>query len=402
MKDRRARWGVPRQVWQLGWISFLADVCSEIVYPIIPLFLKNALGAPALALGAVEGIAESIVSFLKGWSGWHSDRIGKRTPYIKWGYGLSALGKALLAAAWGWPAVLGARTVDRFGKGLRTTARDAMIADVSDADNYGRSFGLHRGLDTAGALAGVLIVIVLLWAMPKEYRLIFLLAAIPGVASVLLALRLKEPQNVAQANPFIETKNPPLFQIVKSLPAGYWRAFILSTIFAIANSSDAFLLLRTSELGFSDLGVVLCYAAYNVTYALIAFPAGILSDRFGRWSVLGIGWLLYAAVYAGMAATTPTYVALLFATYGIFMGLTQGASKAVVADYAPAQFRGTAMGLFYTATGFSVIVASLLTGFLWDRYSPSIALNVAAAIAAASAILIPITSVFARPKTSVV
>ncbi len=399
MNESRPRWGVPRQVWQLGWISFLADVCSEIVYPIIPLFLKNTLGAPALALGAVEGIAESIVSFLKGWSGWHSDRSGKRTPYIKWGYGLSALGKGLLALAWAWPAVLGARTVDRLGKGIRTTARDAMIADVAASADYGRAFGLHRGLDTAGALLGVIFAILLLWIMPQQYRLIFLLAVIPGAASVLLALRLKEPPHTSDS-PTKTENGARLRDAIRTLPAGYWRAFALSTLFAIANSSDAFLLLRASELGLSDVGVVLCYAAYNVTYALLAFPAGILSDRIGRWRIVGIGWILYALVYAGFAIAGASFVALLFAAYGAFMGLTQGAGKAIVADYAPANLRGTAMGLFYTATGFSVIAASLLTGVLWDKYSPQVALNACAAIAAFSALLIPLTSRIGRAPIS--
>jgi MFS family permease len=379
---------LPGQVRQLGWISFFADICSEMVYPVIPLFLRGTLKAPALALGLVEGISEALVSFMKGWSGLHSDRTGKRLPYVQWGYGLSALGKPLLAVAMSWPFVLIGRTVDRFGKGLRTTARDALIADSVDKEHLGQAFGFHRAMDTAGALLGVLIGWLLLALLPEQYRLIFLLAFIPGVASVLLTLRLKEPpRHVAEDLP------PASFSQLKDLPKSYWFAVWLSMLFALGNTSDMFLMARASDVGIKSSNVILAYAMYNVTYALLSNYAGVVSDRIGRWPVVGAGWLLYAGVYAAFAFVHKGNAALvwpLFALYGIYMALTQGASKALVAQFSPATLRGTALGFFYMLSGFATLAGNIVAGVLWDRVSPQATFFFGAITAALSAVLIPV------------
>lgn len=383
--------GVPPRVRQLGWISFFADVASEMAYPVLPLFIAQTLKAPAMALGLVEGAAEALVSFMKGWSGWHSDRRGERVPYVRWGYGLSALGKPLLALAYVWPVLFVGRLLDRFGKGIRTTARDALIAESVDKGSYGRAFGFHRAMDTAGAFVGVLVALLMLAAMPGQYRLIFILAVIPGAISLYLTFKIREPKQPKDASP-PEPSDAPR---AKFSPA-YWRAVGVCLFFALANSSDTFLLLKARSEGLSDVMVVLAYAMYNVTYALVSYPMGHLSDRIGRWPVLASAWLLYALVYAGFALLGGGWLWPLFGLYGIYYGMTQGASKALVADYAPKASMGTAMGLFAMLSGIATLVASFLTGLIWDLVSPQAAFLTATGLALVAALLIPLTAPLAR------
>ncbi len=373
---------LPATVVRLGWISFFTDISSEMVYPVVPLFLVGALAAPVAVLGLIEGVAEALVSVMKGWSGWHSDRCKARTPYIRWGYGLAAASKPLMAAAFAWPMVLLVRMLDRLGKGLRTSARDALIADVIQKKHAGRAFGFHRAMDTAGALIGVLIAAGLLAMLSGHYRTIFLLAAIPGAMAVWLTLRVKEPKaaqdSVQEAAPV--TNEKPL-QDDQKLPRAFWWAMLPLMIFALANSSDTFLLLRAHDLHLSDATVMLAYAWYNLTYALCSYPAGLLADRLGYWKLMSVGWLLYAVVYAGFAMTGVWGLWPLFACYGVFRGLTDGTAKAMITQHAPAQRRGTALGLFHMGYGLSVLLASLITGLLWQLTSPALAFNAAALLA---------------------
>lgn len=390
---------LPRQVWQLGWISFFADIASEMAYPILPLFLKGALRAPASALGVIEGIPEAVVSFMKGWSGWQSDRLGRRVPFIRWGYGLSAVGKPLIAFATAWPMVLFSRSLDRLGKGLRTTARDALIVDCAGREQLGRAFGLHRGMDTAGALVGVLLTYLLLVFLPGEYRLIFLLAAIPGLFSVWLTFRLRERAARAPEppEPEPETETPiaaPLERTRFRPSSGYYRALGLSLVFGLANSSDAFLILRASDLGLAASTTVLAYALYNVSYTLVSYPAGALSDRVGRYRVLGAGWLLYAGVYLGFSGSSSLAVWPLFAVYGIYMGMTQGVTKALVADHAPPEHRGTALGMFFMASGLVTLLGNVGMGLVWDCFGAEVALRAAAGVALLALAMIPLTRRF--------
>lgn len=344
-------------------------------YPLIPLFLKNTLKASVGALGIIEGTAEAIVSFMKGWSGWHSDRIGKRVPYVRWGYGLSALGKPLIGLATVWPFVLFARTLDRLGKGLRTTARDALVVDAVPKNMLGRAFGLHRALDTAGALVGVLLAAWLIFLIPGHYRTIFLLAGIPGFVSLGFTFLIRERKKGDAPDESQPRELEPLKasarEVLKSMPAGYWFALGLTLLFALANSSDTFLLLRSSQLGLKDEQVVLVYALYNVAYMALSYPAGAWSDVIGRWGIMAIGWLLYAGVYAGFALLGGSWLWALFACYGLYMGLTKGVGAALVADFAPKQARGTAMGLFNMLLGGATLLASLIAGILWDRVGPT-------------------------------
>ncbi|MBI3977647.1 MAG: MFS transporter [Chloroflexi bacterium] len=375
---------LPRNVWLLGVVSLLTDVSSEMVYPILPLFLTVTLGAPAAVVGLIEGIAESTASLLKVGSGWYSDRIARRRGLVWVGYGLSALAKPLLALAGAWPVVLLARFVDRTGKGIRTSPRDALIADSTPDTQRGLAFGLHRALDTTGAIVGPLLALAVLGLAGADYRLVFLLALVPAALGfVTIALVREPPRQVASRR---GEQGPSLFQ----LSPGF-RAFLLvSVVFALGNSSDAFLILRAQNLGLTPALVILAYVVFNAAYALASLPAGHRSDVHGRRNVVAAGFLVFAGVYGGFAlATGPAAIWLLFAFYGLYMGLTDGVGKAYVVDLVQSHQRGTALGLYYTATGLAALVASLVAGVLWDLVGPfaPFALGATTALAAAALLL---------------
>jgi MFS family permease len=384
---------LPREVWLLGGVSFFADVSSEMIVPLLPAFVVAVLGASATALGGIEGAAQAIVAVLAVVAGARSDR-GSRVAYVRVGYGLPVVGKAIVAAATGWPLVLTGRAFDRVGKGLRGGPRDALIADVTPEGQRGRAFGLHRAMDTAGAFVGVAISAALVAALGAQptpgdahaYRLIFAIAAAIGVAAVALAFAVRDPKRDARPAPTATMSAPR-----ERLPRAYWLVLAMLLVFALANSADAFLLLRASDAGLSPLSVVLAYAVFNLTYTLASYPAGVLSDRFGRWRVIGAGWMVYVLVYAGFAAyADATVVWLLFAVYGLYAALTDGVGKALIADVAPKAQRGRAMGMFYFATGATALVSSLAAGALWDHVSHAAALWLGAGAAAVALALLAI------------
>lgn len=376
---------LPEEVVRLGWISFFTDISSEMAYPVLPLFLTVALGAPVAVLGLIEGAAECIVSLMKGLSGLLSDRMRKRTPFVRIGYGLGAASKPVLAMAFSWPIVFLARAADRLGKGLRTSARDAMIADVVDATGAGRAFGFHRMMDTAGALLGVLVSVGLLFLFPGQYRLIFLLTAIPGAAAVWLAFKLREPGRgligaerpegpFSAAGPSGSSPGVPgttIGQLLCGYSRRYWGATGLLMLFALANSTDTLLILRAQNLGLGDAAAVLGYVVFNLTYTLTAYPAGALSDRLGRRRVLIAGFAVYAASYVGFALTNAGGVYWLFALYGVSIGLTEGVGRALIASLLPADRKGRGLGLFHMGIGFSALLGSLVAGIVWDELGPA-------------------------------
>jgi MFS family permease len=397
--------GMPQQlpgpVRHLGWISFFTDIASEMVYPVVPLFLTSALGAPVVVLGLIEGVAEAIVSVMKGLSGWHSDKAGRRVPYIRAGYGLAALSKPLMALAYAWPMVFLARATDRLGKGLRTTARDAMIADAVDGTIAGRAFGFHRMMDTGGAIVGVLFALLLLKFLPGEYRLVFLIAGVPGLAAVWLTFRLRELRKAAEPRGDCPAPGPaPQVRVEASDQTGqagqagqagplgfspaYWLTLSLLTLFAFANSSDTLLLLRARNLGWNDSQVILGYLLFNLTYAASAYPLGILSDRIGRWRMLISGWALYSAVYFGFSVSEGGGVWWLFPLYGLSMGLTEGVGKALISGHVPAQRKGTALGVFHMGLGLTALASSVVAGLLWDHAGPSAPFRLGGAVALAA------------------
>ncbi len=377
----RAR--LPPALWKLCWISFLLDVSSEMVYPLIPLFLATTLHAPAAALGLIEGAADGLVSVITALTGKRSDQNRRRVPYIRVGYAMSAASKPALGLAATWGAAFGLRLCDRLGKGVRTAARDAMIADLATPQTRGAAFGLHRAMDTAGACTGVLIALLLIQLLPGDYRSIFLLTAIPGLAAVLLAFSLRELPRAS--DPPADARG---WGSWRGLPRRYWIAAGVMWLFGLANSSDAFLLLRARDWGLSDRRVILAYGLLTLVYALVALPAGRWSDRVGRRSVLALGAGIYALVYAGFAWLDARFVWPLFAAYGAVLGMMQGVAKAWIADLAPATSRATALGVFHMGTGLAVFVSSALTGWLWDLRGPQVPLLAASTCAALAALLL--------------
>lgn len=388
---------VAREVVLLGWVSFFNDVSSEMIYPLLPMFLVVVLGATATSIGWIEGVAQAVVALLAAWTGWHSDLIRRRVPYVQLGYGLPVAGKMLLVAAVAWPMVLLGRTIDRIGKGIRSSPRDALIADATTPETRGRAFGLHRAMDSAGAVVGVVLAALLLaWldggrASALAFRIIFAVAAALGLIAVGFTLLLREPTpppGVVIAAPAAATTEPPIAAAPR-FSRRYWLVLLLLSIFSFANSSDAFLLLRAKQVGLAPWAVVLAYALFSVVYMAVAYPAGALSDRVGRWPLILIGWILYAGVYFGLARTGAVGIWPLLAIYGVYIALTDGVAKALLADLAPRQHRGLALGIFYMATAGTTLASSVVAGILWDRVGAAATFH-AGALAAAFAVLLTI------------
>lgn len=357
--------GLGRNVLVLGVVSLFTDISSEMLYPVIPLFLTAVLNAPMSVVGVIEGVAESAASLLKIASGWWSDRLRARRPFVVLGYSLSAVSKPLLALAGSWGAVLASRLVDRMGKGIRTSPRDAMIASSCDKDARGKAFGLHRAMDTIGAVLGPLLAVLLLSVLKLSYRSIFLWAFVPaGLGVVALAFLQGGSRIHRGAAPQVAPRTP--------VSADLRRFVFVYGVFALGNSSDVFLLLKARQVGFSANGVLLTYVFYNLVYALSAAPAGWLSDRLSRRALMAGGLVVFAAVYTGFAlATGRAVIWMLFALYGLYAAATEGVSKALVADLSTPDNRGTAMGLFHTATGLLAFAASTAAGLLWTHIGPA-------------------------------
>jgi len=361
------KFGISKNVFVLGLVSFFNDVASEMIYPIVPIFLTSILGAPVAIVGLIEGIAESTASILKVVSGWLSDKLQKRKPFVVAGYSFSAISKILLSLAFSWPFVLFARFVDRFGKGTRTSARDALIAESSETSTRGKSFGFHRALDTLGAVVGPLAALLAIHFLDNNFRLIFFLAFIPACIGILLLFffvkERKKEKNPDQAIHFNWRNLDPSFKIF----------LLISFIFALGNSSDAFLILRAQNLGLSVILVVLAYVLFNFTYALFSMPAGIISDKIGPKKVLLGGFLLFSAVYLffGLAHSS-LFLWFLFPIYGIYMALTEGVGKAYISNLVPQEKTGTAFGIYQTTIGLCTFFASLIAGLLWTYIGVSV------------------------------
>ena len=359
---------LPRNVWILGITSFFTDISSEMLVNLLPLFLANVLGAGTAVIGLIEGLAESTASLLKVVSGWLSDRLGRRKWLTVAGYGLSTVVKPILYLSASWSSVLGVRVADRVGKGIRTAPRDALIADSVDQGQRGLSFGLHRAMDTAGAFCGLLVATGVIWAMQagggvlerSTFQMVVLFSVVPAVLAVLIlafgAREVARRSDAAQAPSLTLKGFDPRF-----------RGFLLIlALFTLGNSSDAFLILRAQERGLSVLAVMGALLTLNLVSALVSGPAGMLSDRIGRRRVIVSGWLLYGLVYLGFAlAGAGWQVWMLYALYGMYYGVTEGAARALVADIVRPDQRGTAYGLFNAVVGVTALPASVLAGLLW-------------------------------------
>lgn len=372
---------VYRNVVWMGLVSLLADVAGEMIAPLLPLFLTITLGAPASVVGLVDGSAELAASLFRAVGGWWSDRSGRRKPTVVFGYGLSALAKPLLSAAWAWPAALSARVLDRTGKGLRGSARDALIAASVDKADWGKAFGLHRAMDTAGAVAGPLVALALMSGAGFSYRAVFAAASVPALASVLvLVFFVREAHEVSTlpAPAPAPAERPPL-------PRSFWIFLSVYGLFALGNSSDSFILLKARHAGMAPSRVILAYVVFNLVNASLAPSCGRLADRVGRRRMVAAGLAVFALCYAGFArASSSAALWPLFALYGLHAALVEGSFRAVVSGFSVPGNRGTAHGVFQAVSGVLAFAASVLAGALWTRIGPAAPFWFGAACAALS------------------
>ena len=364
MKLSRAR-EVPRGVWVLGFVSMFMDISSEMVHSLLPVFMVSTLGASVFAVGLVEGVAEATALISKVLSGTLTDFIGRRKELTLFGYGLGAVSKPLFALATGVQGVLGARFLDRIGKGVRGAPRDALVADLTPAPLRGAAYGLRQSLDTVGAFVGPLLAIFLMLLWAGDFRKVFWFAALPGLLAVaLLAFGVHEPKSETPAPP----RAPIHWRMLKQLDSAYWRIVTMGAIFTLARFSEAFLVLRARQQGLPDSLAPMVLVTMNVIYALSAYPAGVLADRLDRRHLMAAGLVvliasdLTLATASGLAA-----VAVSIALWGLHLGLTQGVFAAMIAGAAPAHLRGSAFGFFNLAGGVAMLLASALAGFVWDR-----------------------------------
>jgi MFS family permease len=357
-------------------VSFLSDVASDMIFPLLPDFLTRTLKAGPEALGVIEGVAEATASFMKMLSGWWSDRVGRRKPLVVAGYSIAAVARPLVGLATSWGHVLAIRFTDRLGKGIRTSPRDALLADLVPAEKRGRAFGLQRAMDNAGAVAGPLLAAFLLKFVFDDERSVFLLAAIPGLAAVLLLIfAVKEP-------PRPRTVEKVSAAPIGPLPRRFWLAIAVFVLFTLASSTDAFLLLRASDAGIPLWQLPLLWAVFHGVKAAAGVPGGALADRVGRIPTIVAGWSVYAVSYVGFAYVSgPTPIWGLFAFYALFHALTEGAERALVADLVPAGLRGRAFGAFHASVGLAALPASILFGVWWKLFGPRVAFLIGAAIA---------------------
>lgn len=384
--------GFGKNVFVTGLVSFFMDISSEMIYPLVPLFLASVLGVNKSVIGLIEGIAESTASLIKVFSGWFSDRIGNRKWPMAAGYATSTLSRPLVALATGWQHVMGSRFMDRFGKGIRTAPRDAIIAEATDNVSLGKTFGFQRAMDSMGAVAGPALAFFLLSILANDYRKVFWLSMIPGGIAVLLTIFfITEPKKSAA----VKTRRPKF-----ALGQFDWkfRSFvIISALFAAGNSSDMFLILKARQTGVSTLLIPMVYLLFNLVYSLSSIPAGMAADRFGKRRIILLGFILFAFLYYGFAVASDTKtIWLLFALYGLFMGLTDGIQRAFIAAITPPDFKATAFGLYNTVVGLAMLPASLIGGWLWDNISPSATFYFGAATATVSAVLFMVFMIVSR------
>ncbi len=386
---------IPRAVWVLGFVSLFMDLSSEIIHALLPLFLTTTLGVSVAMVGAIDGVAEATASVTKVFSGYISDRIGKRRPLILLGYSLAALTKPLFALAGSAPVVLGARFADRIGKGLRGAPRDALVADVTPPEIRGRAFGLRQSLDTVGAFAGPLLAIGLMFLFASNIRTVFWFAVIPAFIAVLLVMIGVEDAPTARAD---ATARPPIqLSDLKRLPRPFWETTAIGIMFTLARFSEAFLILKASAEGLPLALAPLVLVVMNLVYALGAYPAGTLSDRISARSLLAVG--MFSLVTADLALALAPGIAGAFigiALWGVHLALTQGLLAKLVADHSPADLRGSAYGLFNLATGSMLLLASVIAGLVWDGLGANFTFLVGAGFAVIALLLLLVFPTRAR------
>ncbi len=360
---RRTFAGLTRNTFLLALASLFGDISSEMLYPVLPIFLTQTLKASGSVLGLVEGIAQAAQNIVQGFSGWLSDRLQRRKPVALVGYLLAAVAKPLIGLASSWQGVLGARFLDRLGAGTRSAPRDALIASSVADEHRGKAFGLEGIGDNLGAFLGPLLAVFLLGYLAVEMRLIFLLAIVPGLLAFLMVALVREPP--------VETAAPTKTEInLRHLPKPYWNYLLVTALFGLGNSSTSFLILQTQAIGVSLDKTILIYAAFNLVAALVSYPAGFLSDTLGRRTILLVAFMVFFLTYLGFALTQNIpLIALLFILYGAFQGIFRSVGKALATDLVPERLRASGVGCYSATIGLLGLVASVVAGQLWDHVS---------------------------------
>ncbi len=379
--DRKRIWGLHPNVFFMGLTSLLTDVSSDMIFTLVPLFLTNVLGAAGTIVGLVGGLSEGADSICRIYSGWLSDKIGKRKFLAVLGYSISTIAKPFLLLANAWVAVLAVRFTERIGKGVRTSARDALVADSVSSDERGKGFGLHRTMDTTGAFLGLVIAAVIVYLIQGTgaielslgcFRWLVIGGIIPAILAVIVLQVFVREKKRERAPDSSALGRMSLSGIKGSFDTRFWVFIAITAVFTLGNSSDFFVILRAQNLGAPLLHVVLMLVVWNAAEAAFSLPMGILSDKLGRRRVIIAGWFIYALVYLGFAVSSSIWqVWLLFIGYGIYYGIVQGVARAFVADLAPEDKRGTAYGLYHGVVGLSLVAASVIAGVLWDVVSPA-------------------------------
>lgn len=372
--------GLSRNTFLLACASLFADISSEMLYPILPIFLTQTLNASGSVIGLVEGIAQATQNVVQGFSGWLSDRLQKRKSLALAGYLVSAVGKPLMGLASAWAGVLGGRFLDRLGAGFRSAPRDALIASSVSDENRGKAFGLEGIGDNLGAFLGPLLAVVLLFSFQFQIRWIFYLAIVPGLLAFCMILLVHERPAPVAAKSKIDIS-------LLEFPAGYWKYLLAIALFGVGNSSNSFLILQTKSIGASFEVTVLIYAGFNLVAALVSYPAGSLSDRWGRRNVLLASFVIFVVAYLGFATMrSVAIIAILFIFYGLFQGIFRSVGKAFASDFMPEHLRASGVGWYSTTVGLLELVASVVAGLLWDRVGHAAVFYYGAAFAAAGSI----------------
>ena len=377
--EQRRIFGLNPNVFFLGLVSLLTDVSSEMIFTLIPLLLWNVLRVGTPIIGLIGGLSESIDAIFRIFSGWISDRMRKRKPLAVLGYSLSTIAKPFMYLASTWGSVLAVRFSDRVGKGIRTSPRDALVADSVSAGERGKGFGLHRAMDTTGAVLGLAIAAFIIYLVQggeltlgsATYQWLVVVGVVPAVLAVLVLIFFvrERKQSMPSGN---SHRQLPRLGLITGFDTRFKLFLVIMAVFTLGNSSDFFVILRAQDLGSSVLYVVLMLVVFNIAYAVTALPAGMLSDRLGRRRVIVLGWFIYALVYLGFAVASEMWqIWLLFACYGVYYGIVEGVARAFVADLVPEERRGTAYGLYHGVVGLTLLPASLIAGWLWQAYSPA-------------------------------